>query len=329
MKIKIVGGTGFLGYYTAKTALSRGYEVGSLSLDDIDLSGWYPEEIDVRYADIFETSEEDLIKEFEGYDSMVYSVGPDDRITPPAPAYEFFYERLVSQCAKVFRAARRAGVKRAVVYNSYFATFDRLYPEKRLAELHPYIRSRVEQASRLIEESDGQMDVMILELPYIFGAMPKRTPLWKDVFLERFFRAPIICFPKGGTTMIHVRGIGEAGIGALEHGKHGERYPIGDENHNYRVMLEWMKEGLGVKKPIWQVSAGLCAMGANMIAKKDAKEGKQAGLNMKHLMLDIMSEELYIPSETIDSVSKLLGYSRGGVKEGVIEAMHACYPEGF
>ena len=27
-KLMIVGGTGFLGYYTAKLALSKGYEVG-------------------------------------------------------------------------------------------------------------------------------------------------------------------------------------------------------------------------------------------------------------------------------------------------------------
>ena len=329
MKIMIVGGTGFLGYYTTLAALQKGHSVGSLSLNDIDLDGWYPKDVDVRFGDVFAMSEEAIAKEFEGYNAMVYSIGPDDRVTPPAPAYAFFHERLVEHCAKVFRAARKAGVKRAVVYNSYFATFNRLYPEKRLTELHPYIRCRVEQAQRVIDESSNQMDVMVLELPYIFGAMPGRTPLWKDVFLERFFRAPIIFFPKGGTTMIHVRSIGEAGVGALENGTHGTRYPIGDENHNFRVMLEWMEEGLGVKKPIWQVSAGLCAMGANMLAQKEAKAGKEAGLNMRHLMLDIMSEELYIPEQTIDEISLLLGYSRGGVKDGIIETMHACYPEGF
>ena len=329
MKIKIVGGTGFLGYYTAKAALQHGHAVGSFSLDDIPLGDWYPSEIDVRYGDVFTMSEDALVEEFCGYDAMVYSVGPDDRVTPQAPSYNFFHERLVEHSAKVFRAARRAGVKRAVVYNSYFATFDRLYPEKRLAELHPYIRCRVEQAKRLIDESNGEMDVMVLELPYIFGAMPERTPLWKDVFIERFFRLPVVCFPKGGTTMIHVRAIGEAGVGALEKGTGGERYPIGDENHPYKDMLVWMEEGLGVKKPICLVPAGLCAMGAEGIAKKEAKAGREAGLNMRHLMLDIMSENLYIPEETIREVSTLFGYTRGGVREGVIEAMHASYPQGF
>jgi hypothetical protein len=30
--------------------------------------------------------------------------------------------------------------------------------------------------------------------------------------------------------MIHVRAVGEAGVGALEHGEHAQRYPVGDEN---------------------------------------------------------------------------------------------------
>ena len=329
MKIMIVGGTSFLGYYTALCALERGHQVGSLSLDDIDLSGWFPEEVDVRFDDVFQASEDSLVRYFEGYDAMIYSVGPDDRVTPPAPAYDFFHERLVEHCAKVFRAARRAGVKRGVVFNSYFAAFDRMYPERNLAKNHPYIRCRVEQAGRLLQEAEGQMEVIVLELPYIFGSMPGRVPLWKDVFIERFFRMPMVCFPKGGTTMIHVKHVGEAAVGALEYGEPGARYPIGDENRNYRYMLECMQEGLGVKKPIWQISKHLCAMGANMIAKKDAKEGKQAGLDMKHLMLDIMGDELYIPESTIEELSKKLHYGRGGVKEGIIEAMRASYPEGF
>ncbi|MBQ4062121.1 MAG: NAD(P)H-binding protein [Christensenellaceae bacterium] len=327
MKIMIVGGTGFLGYYSAKVALERGYEVGSLSLDDIDLKGWYPEEIKVSYGDVFTMTEEELTDKFKGYDALIYSVGPDDRVTPPAPAYEFFHERLVEHPAKVFTAAKKAGIKRSVVFNSYFATFDRLYPEKGLAVYHPYIKSRVEQAERLIGIGGDGMDVIVLELPYIFGSMPEREPLWKNVFIERFFRYPAIFFPKGGTTMIAVEHIGEAAIGALEHGEHGGRYPIGDENHNFRFMLEAMQKGLGTKKPIMQVSKKICAMGGKMIEKKDAKEGKQAGLDMQRLMLDIMGEELYLPDN--DAMSEKLKYGRGGLEEAIIKAMKACYPNGF
>lgn len=330
MKLMIVGGTGFLGYYSAKVALEKGYQVASLSLDDVKLEGWYPKEIDVHYGDVFEMTEEQLVEQFKGFDEMIYSVGPDDRVTPPAPSYEFFHKRLVDHVVKVFKAAKKAGIKRAVVFNSYFATFDRLYPEKKLAVYHPYIRSRVEQAKALIElGEEGKFDVMVLELPYIFGSMPERMPIWKEVFIDRFFKGKTVFFPKGGTTMIHVKHIGEAAIGALEHGKNGGRYPIGDLNVSYNFMLEAMMEGLQCKKKIVNVNKKLCAFGANMIAKKDAKEGKQAGLNMKHLMLDIMGDNLYIPEEEIVKTSTEFGYGRGEVKEGIIEAMHRCYPNGY
>ena len=189
-KLMIVGGTGFLGYYTAQLALSKGYEVGSISIldDDLinkDLDSWYPKEIKNQLIDVFEADEDTLSKAMEGYDYLIYAVGPDDRYTPKAPAYEFFHYRLVDSVAKVFRAAEKAGIKKGVVYNSYFAYFDRRYPEMHLKEKHPYIRCRVEQAATLNEQKKN-MEVVVLELPYIFGSMDARMPIWRDVFLDRY-----------------------------------------------------------------------------------------------------------------------------------------------
>lgn len=334
MKIMIVGGTGFLGYYATLTALKKGHEVAAFALDDVNLSGWWPQNVPVGHGDIFEMTEDELVPVFEGYDAFIYSVGPDDRYTPKAPSYAFFHQHLVEDASKVFRAARRAGVKRSVVNNSYFAYFDRQYPEKGLAKYHPYIRSRVEQAARLFEESGGGaacggMDVMVLELPYIFGKMPERMPIWKDVYIERFFHYPAIFFPKGGTSMIAIEHVGEAEIGALENGKHGERYPVADENHTFRWMIKEFEKGLKINKPIIQPGAKICAMGADRIAKAEAKKGNEAGLNMAKLMTDIMAYELYIPEEVIEANSKLLDYGRGGLEKAISETMVRCYPEGF
>jgi uncharacterized protein YbjT (DUF2867 family) len=60
MKIIIVGGTGLLGYHSLLVALNRGYRVDSLAIDDIELGDWYPGEVNVRYGDIFELSEDKL-----------------------------------------------------------------------------------------------------------------------------------------------------------------------------------------------------------------------------------------------------------------------------
>lgn len=330
MKIMICGGTGFLGYYTALCALKDGHEVASFSLDDVDLTGWYPKEIKVQHGDLFTMSEEELVELFKGYEAMIYAVGPDDRITPAKPSYDFFHQHLVEDASKVFRAARKAGVKKSVLFNSYFAYFDRVYPEKKLAVYHPYITARVEQYERIIAESNnGEMAVMTIELPYIFGHVTGREPIWKEVFIERFFKGKTVMFPKGGTSMIACEHVGEAAYGALIYGKHAERYPIGDENHTFLYMLETMQEGLGTNKKIKLVNKKLCAFGAQFIQKADEKKGLQPGLNMKHLMLDIMGDEMYIPEEITAKLSEELHFGRGGVKESIIDAMKVCYPEGF
>jgi nucleoside-diphosphate-sugar epimerase len=264
----------------------------------------------------------------KGYDYMVYSVGPDDRITPPAPSYDFFRQRLVTAVGKVFLAAEKAGIKKAVVYNSYFTYFNQIYPQLQLEKYYPYVRARIEQA-KLLNEQKKKMEVVVLMLPYIFGSMPKRTPLWKDVFLDRYANGKkTIFFPKGKTTMINVKHIGEAGMGALLYGKDGEYYPIGDQNKSYNFMLdEMMKAVLGHTRKIINPPGWLCALGAKSIVKKERKEGKEPGLDYPRTMKDIMSKEIVIPEDVMDKVNKELHIGRGDLEQGIKDTMAACYPD--
>ena len=324
----ILGGTGFLGYYSTLEALKRGYEVGAIALDDVNLKGWYPEEVKVEHTDLFTIEEDKLAKMMEGYDYMIYSVGPDDRETPKAPAYDFFHKHLVEDCAKCFRAAEKAGIKKSVVFNSYFAYFDRRYTELHLKEKHPYIRCRVEQAA-LLNDQKKNMEVVVLEFPYIFGSMPERMPIWKSVFLDRYaYGKKFIFFPKGATTMTAVEHIGEAAIGALEYGKDGERYPIGDENKSFDFMLNTMTGyALGKPRKIIHPGKALCAMGGQMVANAEKKQGNEPGLNLKLVMKEIMStDKLVVEEEVMDEVNKLLHISRGGLKEAIEKTMERCYP---
>jgi dihydroflavonol-4-reductase len=326
-KLLILGGTGFLGYYTAKAALAKGYEVGSISLNDIDLTGWYPKEIKVQFTDLFQISEDDLVPMMKGYDYMVYSVGPDDRETPKAPSYDFFHERLVEHCAKCFRAAERAGIKKAVVFNSYFAYFNRIYPKLELTKHNPYVRCRVEQAA-LLNEQKKKMEVVVLELPYIFGSMPQRTPLWKGTFLDRYaYGKKAIYFPKGSTTMIAVQHIGEAAVGALEYGKDGERYPIGDQNKSFNWMLDQMMiNGLGHTRKIINPAGWICGLGAKAIENKEKRKGFEPGLDLGRMMKDIMSHDVVVPEEVMDKIDTELHVGRGGLEEAIKDTMDACYP---
>ncbi|NHI94303.1 MAG: epimerase [Candidatus Lokiarchaeota archaeon] len=323
MKVFIVGGTGFLGYYATLEFLKRGHQVDTISIPDIELGDWFPKDkVGVKYGNVFEMNHEELVELFKGYDAMVYAVGPDDRFTPDAPAYEFFHERLVVACGKVVEAARDAGVKRCAILNSYFAYFDRERPELHLAERHPYIKCRVEQAKLCIDIGGDKMDVMILELPYIFGTMPERVPLWKDVFVDRILgMKPWIFFFKGGSNMISVEHIAESIVGAIEQGKGGKCYPIGDENLNWKEWINIIQEAAGIKRRIVTLPTWIGTIVGWYLRRKDKKKGKEAGLNHKLLFKDIQCRELFFdPTPSQEE----LGFSGGGLKESIIETIKRC-----
>ena len=323
MKVFIAGGTGFLGYYSALEFLERGHQVDTISLPDIPLGEWFPEDkVGVKYGNLFEMNDQELVELFEGYDAMVYAIGPDDRYTPDAPAYDFFHERLVEACGRVVEGAKNAGVKRCAICNSYFAYFDRKHPEWHLSEHHPYIKCRVEQAERCIRIGGDEMDVMSMELPYSFGTMPEREPLWKDVIVKRLQKMEKrIYFFKGGTVMMTVEQVAESIVGAIEQGEGGKRYPCGDQCVSWDEWLGWIMEAMGEKKKIVHLPRFLGALYGWILRRRDKKEGKEAGLNHRKLFKDIQTRMLcYDPTPTCEE----LGVTRGGVKESVIKTIERC-----
>jgi nucleoside-diphosphate-sugar epimerase len=322
MKVLIVGGTGFLGYYSTLEFLRRGYTVTSISLQDIKLGDWFPDDVEIKYGNVFEMSPEELEPLFEGYDAMVYSVGPDDRITPKAPAYDFFHDRLVKACGRVIDGAKEAGVKRCTVLNSYFCYFSRLWPELRLPDHHPYIKCRIEQAERVISAGRGKMDVMVLELPYIFGTMPERIPLWKEVLVDRVQKMRIVLYPQGGSNMIAVEHVAEAVVGSIEQGEHGKRYLIGDVNVTWNEMLRIVLQAMGTpKKRIVNIPVWIGQLYGRSIKKAYAKEGKEAGLDPETLFVDIMCRELFYDPEPS---AKALGFNRGGIEASITKTIQRC-----
>jgi nucleoside-diphosphate-sugar epimerase len=334
-KVFIAGGTGFLGYYSALLFLKQGCEVATIALpEEIDLDAWYPSEIDVRFGNLFEQSEDEifaLLKEIQA-DTFVYALGPDDRTTPKAPSYDFFHLRLVEHCLKICRAAKRAGVKRCIVLNSYFTHFDRLQ-NGALSKVHPYIRCRAEQAAAIDSlGEDGIFDVMMMELPYIFGAMPGRMPIWKSIFLDRFAKLPAFYFPDGGTAAVHVTGVAEAIVAAAYNGTNGGKYPVVSENIRYRDMIGYMLASAGINKKFVKMPLWLCALSGMLIIVEEKVKGLQSGLHPRLVMTQLLSNNLFLdPDET----KQRLNYAELGFTDsvscwkGIQEAMQRCYPATF
>lgn len=303
--------------------LKRNHQVSTIAIPDVNLGKWYPSQVSIQYGNIFTIEQAKLVKLLTGFDALVYAVGPDDRTTPNSPAYEYFHEKLALTTQRVFQAARLAKIKRAVILNSYFAYFDRIYPKKKLAIHHPYIQCRIEQAEFAIEAGGEQVDTMILELPYIFGTMPEsaRPPLWKSIFIDRFKNLNLIVFPNGGSTMITVEHVAEAIVDAIENGKRNQRYAIGDENISWKEMIELMFSTYGAGKKVLTLPKWVFLI-VGAFRRWNLKRKKiYEGLDSYYLFKDILTDHFYI--EPSDQKEKLQ-YNTGGVRDSIVKTIQAC-----
>lgn len=247
-KIFILGGASFLGYNTIKEAVSRGYKVKTADIVELPENLRFKEEDRVEFIleNFFNLSDSKIIDLLSDCDSFVYAGGVDERIVPQKPARKFFYEKNVLPTQRIARLAKEAGVKNFVLFGSYTAEFaennkdlrDYRYQEE------PYVETRLLQEKLAMYQGEGAMNVSVLRLPYIFGTMESKTPIW-SMYVDMLRGQEFMPVTTGGTAIISASQVGQAAISALENGEHRKTYPIATGYISYEDFYKEILKELG------------------------------------------------------------------------------------
>ncbi|MCL2798515.1 MAG: NAD(P)-dependent oxidoreductase, partial [Firmicutes bacterium] len=202
MKVFLIGGTGLLGNAAAKELIARGHEVFAMALPPCPSGADLPEKMELEYGNYEKLSDDELRARLAGCEGLVFAGGIDERIEAPPSIYDLFVAHNNTPLKRLLTLAKVCGVKHVAVCGSYFSYFTKIRPEEEFPRWHPYIKCRMEQEEMCLSFADENFDVAILELPYIFGAMQGRKPVW--TFVVEMFRKlkPWTFFCKGGTTMV-------------------------------------------------------------------------------------------------------------------------------
>lgn len=234
--VLIIGGTGLLGYHAGKAFLQKNYKISVLALDKPSDNLFENNDVEYVLGDYSLMAKDDLLKLFAKHEYVLLACGADDRITPKAPALAFFRKHNVEQIETLIKIAKEAMVKKIVVLGSYFTHFNREFPELKMGEVHPYITSRVEQQQMALSENNENTQISVLELPYIFGTVPGRRPMW-TVILDQINKYKTVFYTKGGTTMVTAKQVGQAIVGAFEHAPAGAHFVAGQN----LLWTNWLK----------------------------------------------------------------------------------------
>jgi dihydroflavonol-4-reductase len=315
----VIGGTGFLGYHAVNELSARGWDVTALGLPSSSTASLLSHAGRVVLRDLAASSDADLMALLKGQDALVFAAGMDDRISPKKPAYPIFKEANVNGSLRVLRLGKSAGIQRAVVLGSYFAHFNRIWPELRLAERHPYIRSRVEQEVAVV--SIPGLSVSVLELPYIFGGIP--SPGWKSLWmpLVKYIRStPVVLYMKGGSACITAKSVGQAVVGALEWGEAGKCYPIGGENLTWSELLTRLAAADSRQIRVLSLPSWLIKIGMYAIWLSYQFQGREGGLDPRYFASLQMAETFLDPRPSQEA----LGYQTGGLDQAFQETILSC-----
>ena len=317
--VLIIGGTGYIGYHVCKELIAQNYQVTALSVDTVP-ENFLPSEVKIIKADLNNISDEELKNLFNGVDYFIFAAGADDRLTPKAPSFPFFYKANVASIERLLTIAKEAKVKKVVVLNSYFAYFNRIWPQMQLAKKHPYIRSRVLQQEMAFKIGGDTMPVAVLELPYIVGVTPTKGSLWQGLVKYVNSGSNSKYYTKGGTAVTSVRNVALAIANALKLTEKNTTYQVVDINMTWE---EWLKAlRIDKTKDIKVVSIPnfLVKIGAFFMLINYKLKGEEPGLNIVDF-IDLQTKNTFLP---IEESQQALHYNKYDIYEDFEDTIKLC-----
>ncbi len=127
-------------------------------------------------------------------------------------------------------------------------------------------------------------------------------------------------YPKGGTTMVTVKQVGECIAGALERVQGARAYPVGWYNINWKEWLEKFSADLGMPKQVVSIPTFLYKFAARGIAKQAAKKGHEPGLDMVKFASMMTAETFIDPAVIRDE----LGVQADDIDGAIRESAEVC-----
>ncbi|MBN8560862.1 MAG: NAD-dependent epimerase/dehydratase family protein [Leptolyngbya sp. UWPOB_LEPTO1] len=250
MKAFVTGGTGFVGANLVRLLLQQGYEVKALARPNARLDNLNGLEIELISGDL---NDPDLARSMQGCDCLFhvaahYSLWQRDR--------DLLYQSNVLGTRNVLAAAKAAGIERSVYTSSVAAigidpsgqptTEQYQSPVERL--IGHYKQSKYWAEQEAVKAARSGQDIVIVNPSTPIGAYDiKPTPTGDIVvrFLER--RMPT--YVETGLNFVHVQDVAWGHLLALQKGKSGERYILGNQNLSLKQLLDELSQITGLSAP--------------------------------------------------------------------------------
>jgi dihydroflavonol-4-reductase len=247
----VTGGTGFVGANLVRLLCQQGCQVKALVRPQSQLDNLQNLNVKIITGDL---NDPDLPTKMAGcrylfHVAAHYSLWRKER--------DRLYQINVQGTQNILAAARQAGIERTVYTSSVAAIgvpsdptqfADETYqsPPEKLIGAYKQSKYWAEQAA--LKAAEAGQDIVIVNPSTPIGAYDiKPTPTGETIL--RFLRRQMPVYVETGLNLIHVQDVAMGHLLALEKGRSGDRYILGNQNLSLKQMLDQLAEITGIPAP--------------------------------------------------------------------------------
>ena len=250
MKAFVTGSSGFIGANLVRLLLQHGYAVRSLVRSTSCLDNLHGLDVEVVLGDLNDPHLWELMVGCEVLFHVAahYSLWQKDR--------ELLYRNNVFGTRNVLEGARRAKIERTVYTSSVAAigvgvsgaVVDESYQSPLEKLIGNYKKSKFLAEQEAVKAVNMGQDVVIVNPTTPVGPWDIKPTPTGDIIV-RFLRREMPAYVDTGLNIIDVRDVAWGHLLALERGKCGDRYILGNENLTLKGLLDLLEEITGLAAP--------------------------------------------------------------------------------
>jgi dihydroflavonol-4-reductase len=313
MKALVTGATGFIGGNVARELIRQGYEVKALVRKDSRLKYLGGNNLELIEGDLLDPAS--LEKALEGCDYLFHVAAV---YTFWARDPKLIYETNVRGTENIMKAAKAGGIKK-IVYTSSESVVG-IGPDCKVGDEEgqnslenipsDYKKSKFMAEKLVFEMSLKGLPVVIVNPTTPVGPFDvKPTPTGK-IILDYLNHKMPACV-KTGLNIVDVEDVAKGHILALEKGRPGSRYLLGNKNLTLREIMLILEKITGIKAPRFDIPIW-CALSAGYVdefiegrilrrAPRIPVSAVKASRHFRHFDCSKAVRELGLPQTPVES----------------------------
>jgi dihydroflavonol-4-reductase len=319
MKIIITGADGFVGSNLIRELLTRNHEIVAFVKDGQDARNIKDLNIDIKYGDLLDPST--LTKAIKGCEALIHTAA----LTSMWPYRSEIQKKVnIEGTRNVMEAVLSSGLKR-VIHIGTASSFGFGSKNNPGDETKNYLSGKYKMdymdtkftAQELVLKMvrEDNLPAIIVNPTFMFG--PYASIMGSAKMIELVYNGKIPGFTNGGRNYIAVKDVCVAISNALEMGKIGESYILGNENLNYKEIFTTIAKVTNAKAP----KLFIPNLGVKLYGKILTILGKTFRFepSVSYPMAVISCEEQYYQS---NKAIKELGLPQTPIKTALTEAFN-------